>query len=68
MLGLYGVAPAANINKLQRVENALARIRPIVMLTKQRDHIKLLLAELHWLPISARIDFKISLLTIQGPH
>jgi len=58
---LYGTS-SSNLNKLQRVQNALARS---VMMTKKRDHITPVLARLHWLPVTARIQFKIALLTFQ---
>ena len=59
---LYGIS-SSNLNKLQRVQNALART---VMGTKRHVHITRVLAELHWLPVSARIQFKIALLTFQS--
>jgi len=58
---LYGTS-TSNLNKLQRVQNALART---VMMTKKCDHITLVLARLHWLPVTARIHFKIALLTFK---
>ena len=33
--------------------------------TKRHVHITPVLAELHWLPVSARIEFKIALLTFK---
>jgi len=35
------------------------------MITKKRDHITPVLARLHWLPVTARIQFKIALLTFK---
>jgi len=58
---LYGTS-SSNLNKLQRVQNALACS---VMMTKKREHITLVLARLHWLPVTARIQFKIALLTFK---
>ena len=58
---LYGTS-TSNLNKLQRVQNALART---AMMTKQRDHITPVLARLHWLPVTARVHFKIALLTFK---
>ena len=58
---LYGNS-SSNLNKLQRVQNALART---AMMTKQRDHITPVLARLHWLPVTARVHFKIALLTFK---
>jgi len=44
----------ANLNKLQRVQNTAARI---VTSTSKYEHITPVLADLHWLPVAARIDF-----------
>ena len=46
----------------QRVQNALART---VMMTEKRDHVTPVLARLHWLPVTARIQFRIALLTFK---
>ena len=59
-----------NINKLQKVQNSAARL---VTRTRKRDHITPILQSLHWLPIHARIEYKISLLchnffTSSAPH
>ena len=48
-----------NINKLQRVQNLAARLA----LNDWRSPIKQILVNLHWLPIQARIKFKICTLT-----
>ena len=56
---LYGTSKA-NIDKLQRLQNSLARA---AMCTGRFDSITPVLAALHWLPISARITFKVALLT-----
>ena len=56
---LVGVS-AANISKLQRVQNSLARI---VVGSKRCDHITPVLAELHWLPVKYRIQYKLALIT-----
>ena len=50
----------SNIDKLQRLQNSLARA---VMCTAKFDSITPVLAALHWLPIKARITFKVALLT-----
>ena len=50
----------SNLNKIQRVQNAVTRT---VMATSKREHINPVLAELHWLPVAARIDFKIVTIT-----
>ena len=53
---LYGTS-AANIAKLQLVQNALARV---VTLKKRTVHIRPVLKDLHWLPINYRIDYKVA--------
>jgi len=50
----------SNLNKLQRVQNAVART---VLATSKREDITSVLAELHRLPVTARIDFKIAVIT-----
>ena len=54
---LYGRTSVANIAKLQRVQNALARV---VTLKKRTAHIHPVLEDLHWLPINYRIDYKVA--------
>ena len=55
----YGTS-AMKIQKLQRVQNALAR----VMSDAQKfDHIKPVLRELHWLPVAQRVQYKVALIT-----
>ncbi len=51
---LLGGCPASSINKLQIVQNSVARV-----LTRLRkyDHITAILQSLHWLPIKFRIVF-----------
>ena len=61
---LYGL-PAGQIAKLQRVQNAAARL---VTNTRRFEHITPLLCQLHWLPILYRIHFKIVLLTFKALH
>ena len=56
---LYGL-PSYQITRLQHVQNAAAR--PTMRIQKF-DHITPILISLHWLPIEARISFKILLLT-----
>ena len=56
---LYGTS-VNNINRLQRIQNTLARI---VSGTKKRDHITPVLRDLHWLPVPQRIEYKIALIT-----
>ena len=61
---LYGL-PKTRITKLQRVQNAAARL---VSNTRRFEHITPVLRELHWLPVSFRITFKILLLTFKSLH
>ena len=53
----------ANITKLQRVQNSLARV---VLQMPRRTHADDLLAQLHWLPVSYHIDYKIALITYKA--
>ena len=50
--------PAYQIRKLQRIQNAAARI---VSRCRYRDHITPVMYSLHWLPIPARIEYKVLL-------
>ena len=56
---LYAI-PAKYLNKLQRVQNSLARV---VTLSPKFSHTSPLLKQLHWLPIISRIHFKIATIT-----
>jgi len=58
---LFGL-PKAQIAKLQRVQNAAARL---ILGFGKLSHITPALYELHWLPVSLRIDYKILLLTFK---
>ena len=51
---------SANFDNLQRLQNTLA---PVVMLSKQFDHISPILKRLHWFLIRQRVYYKVSLLT-----
>ena len=55
---LYGL-PAYQLNKLQRVQNAAARL---IFQESKYCHIRPLLYNLHWLLVKFRFDFKILLL------
>ena len=61
---LYGL-PDCQLSKLQRVLNASARL---VCNAPRFCHITPLLRDLHWLPIRARIDFKVLLITFKAIH
>ena len=59
---LYGL-PNTQLSKLQRVQNAAARL---AYRAPRFCHISPLLFQLHWLPIRFRIDFKIILLCFKA--
>ena len=61
---LYNV-PKYVIKKLQSVQNAAARL---ITGSRKYDHITPILFDLHWLPVSERIKFKILLLTHKALH
>jgi len=56
---LHGL-PKNQIHRIQLVQNAAARV---VMGLKKHDHITHARKELHWLPVEARLKFKIITLT-----
>jgi len=56
---LYGT-PGTMLNKLQRVQNNLARV--VCRCGGQADA-RLLLRSLHWLPLNQRITYKVAVLT-----
>ena len=60
---LYSGISRRNIQRLQLIQNAAARF---LTRTKRCDHITPILAALHWLPVSFRIDFKILLLVFKA--
>ena len=51
--------PDTILHKLQRFQNHAARL---VLKKRKRDHITPMLRTLHWLPVSARISYKIAVL------
>jgi len=53
---------SSNINKLQRVHNYVAHI-----ITRRRlsDNTTLVLADLHWLPVQHRIQYKLAVITFK---
>ena len=62
--------PKITIGKLQLIQNSAAQL---LNGTKRREHITPVLAALHWLPVTYRIDFKVLLLIYkalneQGPE
>ena len=59
---LYGI-PQHQLEKLQRIQNAAARI---VVNKRKYDHITPTLIDLHWLPIIARIHYKVLIMTFKA--
>ena len=55
--------PSFMINRLQLVQNAAARL---ICRKRKHDHITGSLMFLHWLPVEARIEFKILLVTFKA--
>ena len=62
---LYTGLPQSLITRLQRVQNAAARM---LSGTKRQEHITPVLASLHWLPVRFRIQFKILLTAYKALH
>ena len=62
---LFTGLPEKDLNKLQLIQNAAARL---ITKTKKRAHIKPVLKSLHWLPIKYRIRFKALLLVFKSFH
>ena len=60
---IYSGLNKKSISRLQMIQNSAARL---LTNTKKRDHITPILAGLHWLPVSARCDFKILLITYKA--
>ena len=56
---LYGTT-AKNLDKLQHVQNALARV---VSGTTRRNHIRPVLKKSHWLPVVQRVQCKVAVIT-----
>ena len=61
--GTLSGCPQYLIEKLQKVQNSAARL---VLGARRRDHATPLLHSLHWLPVSARIQYKILSLTFNS--
>ena len=65
---LYGTS-SANLNKSERVQNSAARI---VTRTRRSDQATSIIADLHWLPVKYRTQYKVAvtdykILTTQEP-
>ena len=61
---LYGL-PMKSISKLQRVQNAAARL---ITNAPRYDHVTPVLRSLHWLPVKERVTFKILTLSFKAIH
>ncbi|XP_078103106.1 uncharacterized protein LOC144515831 [Sander vitreus] len=61
---LLGIS-STNINRLQLVQNSAAQL---ITRSKSWHHITPVLKQLHWLPISHRITYKILVLTYKALH
>ena len=61
---LYGL-PMKSISKLQRVQNAAARL---ITNAPRYDHVTPVLRSLHWLPVKERVTFKILALSFKAIH
>ena len=61
MVGL----PKKTLKKLQQTQYSAAHL---IMRTGRRQHMKPVIKDLHWLPISERIKFKILVLTYKTLH
>ena len=59
---LFGL-PSVHLLKLQRLQNAAARL---ISNVPRYSHITPVLRSLHWLPVKFRIDFKILLFTFKA--
>ena len=57
---LYNGISKNNLQKLQRIQNSIARA---ITKTRKHDHITPVLKNLHWLSVKQRIEFKTCLLT-----
>ena len=58
----YGL-PSSSIYRLQKIQNALARV--VIPSAKRYHHITPTLRTLHWLPVEKRITYKIATLTFK---
>ena len=63
---LFYNLPDKSLNRLQLVQNALARV--VVPSVRRNHHITPTLRQLHWLPIQKRITFKIAFITFKTLH
>mgnify|MGYP001548869816 CR=1 FL=1 len=57
--------PTCHLKKLQHIQNIAARV---VSKTGRYEHITPILMTLHWLPVPARIDYKVAVLVYKALH
>ena len=62
---LLAGASASQLQKLQRIQNAMARL---ICRSKQQEHITPVLKSLHWLPIHMGLIFRLLLLVFKALH
>ena len=55
----------ANFQRLQRIQNRAVRL---IFGLKRHDHISPYLANLHWLPVKERVNFKLLTIMFQCLH
>ena len=63
--GVLAGLPASQLNRLQSVRHASARL---IYGTRQHDHVKPLLQRFHWLSVPERVEFKLCVLTYRCLH
>ena len=63
--GLLNSVPKYQINKLQRIQNMVARL---VHKLPKFSHVTPLLIDLHWLPVEYCVRYKLLLFTYKGIH
>ncbi len=61
---LYGL-PDSLFQKLQRMQNAAARM---LTRTPKYDHVTPILKQLHWLPVSQRVTYKVLMIVFKVIH
>ena len=62
---LFHGLPSKTLRPLQYIQNSAARV---LVRTKKSAHITPILLQLHWLPVTERIHYKILLLTFKALH
>ena len=63
---LYAGLSKSSLNKLQLVQNSLAR--SVCLGVRKFDHVTSVLHKFHWLPIESRVTFKVALITYKVLH